>query len=130
MHTPHSLPHPDLSPILDQLRRPTDAPSCWGTYKDNQTCCQDCEISKECAEELTFAILEGRNIKPVVTTVSKRMHDNRQVLYIGFFGTAAFIATCGMSVDNGALMGFNAGLVTVIMALLILPFYLEDICSL
>ena len=55
---------PDLTPCRQQYRKPKEAPLCWGTYKDNQKCCQNCRVLQGCAEEMVLAILEGRNQRP------------------------------------------------------------------
>ena len=46
------------------IHKPNESPLCWGQYKDNQPCCQNCGSSQGCAEELVCSILEGRSRRP------------------------------------------------------------------
>jgi len=52
----------DLMP--PNIHKPNESPLCWGLYKDNQSCCQNCDSSQGCAEELVVSILEGRSKRP------------------------------------------------------------------
>ena len=53
--------HPNNIPCKVNTHRPKESPLCWGTYKDNQKCCQNCDSAQGCAEEIALSIFEGRH---------------------------------------------------------------------